>query len=237
MLKLPRAFTQIPVSLEICNTPTAPEELTLADAIRAEYIIPGDSTPPYMVDVCRAFRLAQDAKVYIEVGTQDKGNIAWVARTKLAKGATIIDIDMLDYPENDLKIRQELSDDFDYHSIRGDCLSDQVLNKVKKILNGRSVDLIFGDSHYTYDHTLTEFSLYYPLLKQGGFMLFHDAEWPGQATELGGEFAKKGKGLAIQELNRYYPAWMVYGADRPLYRPLPIPGTTGHWGTLAIFPA
>jgi hypothetical protein len=240
MMHLPKAFTEVPESLRCCNAPTTHEELALADSVRKEYLMPGtantSSTPPFMLDVCRAFRVAKGAKVYVEIGTQDKGNIAWVARTKLSSGATIIDIDMLDYPEHDKKIAAELGSDFDYHSIRGDCLSKHVLDQVKAILNGRSADVIFGDSHYTYEHTLAEFSLYYPLVKQGGFMMFHDSEWVGGDHKVGGEFAKKGKGLAIMQLDRFYPAWTVFGADRPLHRPLPTVSHDSHWGTLAIFP-
>ncbi len=233
MRKLPPAFTEVPERLRRCNAPATAEEIREANSIRTEYVISGQSNP-WMVDVVRAFRVAEGAKVYIEVGTQDKGNIAWLARTKLAKGATIIDVDMLDYPENDAKIRKELAADFDYHWIRGDCLSDAVLGQVREILSGRGADVIFCDSHYTYQHTMTEFTLYHPLLRSGGFLLFHDAEWPGDPSAQG-EVGEKGKGLAIQQLDRFYPAWMVSGEDTPLYRPLPIPGKTGHWATLAIF--
>lgn len=235
MLKLPPAFTETPEALRKCNPSSTAEEISVANSIRTEYLLPGASNP-YMVDVVRAFRVAEGAKVYIEVGTQDKGNIAWLARTKLAKGATIIDIDFVDYPDNDKKIKSELSKNFDYHSIRGDCLSDQTLAKVKSILAGRGADVIFCDSHYTYEHTLTEFTLYYPLLRQGGFLLFHDAQWPGDPAQTG-EAGKKGKGLAVEQLDRFYPAWVVIGPDTPLHRPLPIVNREGHWGTLAMFQA
>ena len=233
MIKLPLAFTEVPERLRCCNAPTSEEEARVANAVRLEYVIPGWPAP-YMLDVARGFRIAEGARVYIEVGTQDKGHIAWMARTKLAKGATVIDIDMLDYPENDAKIRNELSADFDYHSIRGDCLSEPVLAQVRSILAGRMADVIFCDSHYTYEHTLTEFSLYYPLVRSGGFLMFHDAQWPGDPKQAG-EFGKKGKGLAIEQLDRFYPAWMVVGPDTPLHRPLPPANWDGHWGTLAIF--
>jgi cephalosporin hydroxylase len=215
--------------------PPKADELRTAVAVRREYVIPGWGEP-YMDDVIRAFRIAKGAKVYIEVGTQDKGNIAWLARTQLAPGATIIDIDMVDYPDNDRKIVEEMkAGGFDYHSIRGDCLSDIVLEKVKTILGGRSADIIFCDSHYTYEHTITEFAQYYPLLRQGGFLMFHDAQWPGNPAGEG-EMGKKGKGLAVEQLDRFYPAWMVVGPDTPLYRATPIVSRDGHWGTLAIFP-
>ncbi len=222
-------------ALRRCNEPLTPAEAQFANGVRKEYLHAGWPAP-YMDDVARAFRLAEGAKVYIEVGTQDKGNIAWLARSKLRKGATIIDIDMIEYPDKDKKIADELAAaKFDYHPLRGDCLSDDILNRVRAILNGRSADAIFCDSHYTYAHTLTEFTLYRPLVRRGGFLLFHDSRWPGDPTR-SGEEGKKGKGLAIEQLDRFYPAWIVSGPDRPLYRPIPDVGREGYWGTLAVFP-
>jgi cephalosporin hydroxylase len=190
-----------------------------------------------MLDVIRAFRIARGAKVYLEVGSQDKGNIAWLMRTALMPGATIIDVDMLAYPENEMRIRNEAERlGFDYHLVRGDCLSDETVDAVKNILGGRAVDIAFCDSHYTYTHTLAEFSIYYPLLRQGGFLLFHDAMWPGRPGA-SGEEGKKGKGLAVQQLDRFHPAWMVVGPDTPLFRSLPPAEAEGFWGTLAIFPS
>ena len=234
MILLPPAFTEAPKRLQICNTPASDEEIASAEAVRAEYALPG-ADKAYMQDVVRAFRVAEGARVYIEVGTQDKGNIAWMARHKLAKGATIIDIDMLDYPQADARIKNELSGEFDYHAIRGDCLGEKVLSEVKRILQGRAADVIFCDSHYTFEHTLTEFTLYYPLVRRDGFLLFHNSQWPGDAQQ-SGEMGKRGKGYAIQELDRFYPAWVVVGRAKPIHRPIPLARFQGHWGTLAIFP-
>jgi cephalosporin hydroxylase len=236
VLKLPAKFYEKPLSLVQCDVPSSAEEIQKANGVRFEYLLPGETAVPYMEDVVRAFRLAQGAKVYIEVGSQDKGNIAWLARTKLAKGATIIDIDFNAYPENDAKITAELAGFFDYHQIRGDCLSDDVLDQVNTILAGRPADIIFCDSHYTFSHTITEFALYYPLVKQGGFLLFHDAQWPGDPTKEGEE-GLKGKGLAIEQIDRFYPTWMTVGPEIPLHRAMPIANREGHWGTLAIIPA
>jgi cephalosporin hydroxylase len=230
----PDEFNRVPDQLKAVSAPADPAEVAEANKIRAEYHL-AIALNPYMVDITRGFRLAKNASVYIEVGTQDKGNIAWLARTKLSPGCTIIDIDMEDYPENDARIKAELAGRFDYHAIRGDCLSKDVLDKVKAILAGRQADLIFCDSHYTYAHTMTEFALYFPLVRSGGNLLFHDAQWPGDAASEWEEMRKPGKGLAVVALDRHYPAYAVFGPDRPLYRFSLIPEAR-HWGTLAIFP-
>jgi cephalosporin hydroxylase len=233
-MQYPDALLQIPPALKTVSEPADWEQVAKADAIRAEYLLPGLPNP-YMVDIARAFRLATGAQIYIEVGTQDKGNIAWLARTKLAPGATIVDIDFVDYPENDRKIAAELDGRFDYHAIRGDCLSAETVTRVRAILGDRKADLIFCDSHYTYAHTISEFSLYYPLVKDGGFLFFHDAQWPGDPS-LPGEEGEKGKGLAIEQLDRFYPVYAVVGPDTPVYRYIPPASRAGFWGTVAIIP-
>src|SRR3954453_4544252 len=115
-------MTELPYGMEVVNEPADQDDVQAADATRKEYFL--EIAPnPYMVDGTRAFRLAKGASVYIEVGTQDKGNIAWVSRTKLAPGATVIDIDFIEYPDNDKKIAQELHErGVDYHPLRGNCL-------------------------------------------------------------------------------------------------------------------
>ncbi len=236
MIKYPARMTDVPRSLEVTNARADEADVDQAVAIRKEYFL--DIAPnPYMVDVSRAFRLAKGATVYIEVGTQDKGNIAWLARTKLSPGATIIDIDFETYPENDAKIHAELtSAGFDYHPLRGDCLSEEILSKVHGILAGRQADLIFCDSHYTYEHTMTEFSLYFPLVKSGGFLFFHDSVWSGDTAAEWPEMHKRGKGFAIADLDHHYPAYLLEGWDNPVRRftmpPLPVT----YWGTVTMFP-
>ncbi len=236
IIRYPDRMTAVPRILDVANARAEEADVEQANAIRGEYYL--DIAPnPYMVDVSRAFRLAAGAKVYIEVGTQDKGNIAWLARTKLAPGATIIDIDFETYPENDAKIRAELTAaGFDYHPLRGDCLSDEILSEVKRILDGRQADLIFCDSHYTYEHTMSEFSLYFPLVKSGGLLFFHDSIWSGDAGAEWPEMRKRGKGFAIADLDRYYPAYLVEGWDNPIRRFVMPPLDVTHWGTVTMFP-
>lgn len=236
MIKYPARMTNIPQSLAVTNLRANEADVEEANAVRKEYFL--DIAPnPYMVDISRAFRLAKDAKVYIEVGTQDKGNIAWLARTKLHPGATIIDIDFEAYPANDAKIFDELtSSGFDYHPLRGDCLSDGIIEQVKTILNGRQADLIFCDSHYTYEHTMTEFSLYFPLVKSGGFLFFHDSVWSGDVSAEWPEMHKIGKGFAIADIDRYYPAYLLEGWDAPVRRFTMPPLSVTYWGTVTMFP-
>lgn len=237
MIRYPACFLAVPERIACVNDPMQDGDLAAALQARRDYLIPGEPEP-YMVDIVRGFRLAKGASVYIEVGTQDKGNIAWLARHVLAPGATIIDIDLLSYTENDRRIASELGDlGFDYHAIRGDCLSDETLAKVREILAGRGADVIFCDSHYTYEHTLTEFGLYFPLVRPGGYLFFHDVMWRGDPNENpNSEVYKLGKALAVQQLDRFHPVYIVED-NAPAYRYAPPSLRRHYWGGLGIIPS
>jgi hypothetical protein len=83
---------------------------------------------------------------------------------------------------------------------------------------------------------MTEFALYFPLVKSGGFLFFHDAQWTGDSNSPWEEMRKVGKGFAVADLNRFYPAYAVVGPDQPVYRFTMPPVKVSFWGTLAVFP-
>jgi hypothetical protein len=225
--RVPGDFLAIPQLLVKSNPAATPDELLTAMTIRRPYCAVGNMPEPYMVDPIRAFRLLEGARVYIEVGTRDKGNIAWAARTILAPGAAIIDVDIETFPQHEQMLRRELGNDFEYHSIVGDSVRDKVLDDVRAALHGRLADGIFCDSSHMYNHTLTEFDRYFALLRPGGILMFHDCYWEGNETD-------KGKAQALAQIDRFDPVWVAY-ADDPIHRFLPLSRKgDGSWGGMAI---
>lgn len=205
------------------NAPATDNEISHAISVRRRFELETWQNP-YMVDICRAFRLAAGAGVYIEVGTRDKGNLAWVA-PMLAPGATMIDIDIDRFDESERRLRDELTD-VDYHVVTGDSLGPGTLKKVKNALGERKADLIFCDSSHMFAHTLSEFDLYFPLLKSGGVLMYHDCFFEGNETH-------KGKMQAMQALDRFIPVYCVY-MNEPVHRYLPRPEKTDVWGGVSI---
>jgi predicted O-methyltransferase YrrM len=225
--RVPASFRAIPQFLVKSDPPTTPEEWHTAMAIRRPYCAVGDMPDPYMNCPIRAFRLLEGAQVYIEVGTRDKGNIAWVARTKLVPGATIIDVDIEEFPEHERMLRAELKNDFAYHRIVGDSISDEVLDQVRTALGGRLADGIFCDSSHLYTHTLAEFDRYFSLIRPGGVLMFHDCYWEGNDYD-------KGKSQALAQIDRFNPVWVSY-TDEPIHRFLPLSSKGGDsWAGVAI---
>ena len=59
--------------------------------------------------------------------------------------------------------------------------SAQVLGRWGDLTGGKRADFVFDDASHQYDQTLAEFELFYPLVKDGGWIAFHDVRpcWPG----------------------------------------------------------
>jgi predicted O-methyltransferase YrrM len=216
-------FRDIPPQLQKIDAPVSDAEITNALDIRKRFELDAWNDP-YMVDLCRAFRLVDGAGVYIEVGTRDKGNLAWLA-PKLAPGATMIDVDIDRFEESERRLLKEIGD-INYHRITGDSIGGETLQQVRAALGGRQADAIFCDSSHMFKHTLAEFDLYFPLLRSGGVLMYHDCFWEGNESH-------KGKMQAMQAIDRFVPVYCVY-MDEPVHRYVPRSEKTDVWGGVSI---
>ncbi len=58
--------------------------------------------------------------------------------------------------------------------LRGDSQTQEMLEKVKNILVGEKVDLLFIDADHSYEGVKKDYELYSPLMRSGGVIAFHD---------------------------------------------------------------
>ncbi len=222
---IPKLFKNlVPLRLASMDMPALPEEIDHADTIRRDFL-PSHLPPPYMLDVIRAFRVLRGAHVYVEVGTRDKGNLAWVS-TLLAHNATIIDVDCETFESAEAALRRFITSDQKYHRITGDSVDTSTVELVQRALNGTLADGIFLDSSHMYDHTLQEVDLYYPLIKDNGFLFLHDAYWEGNVVH-------KGKCQALQQIDRVVPVFCVF-MQEPVHRFLPRSEREDVWGGVGV---
>ena len=216
-------FRDIPPMLSRIDAPVSTTELQHSLEIRKRFEL-DNWQDPYMVDICRAFRLVEGASTYIEVGTRDKGNLAWLA-PKLAPGALMIDVDIDRFEESERRLALEIGD-IEYHRITGDSIADTTLQQVRTALGDRKADAIFCDSSHMYKHTLAEFDKYFPLLRSGGVLMYHDCFWEGNEHH-------KGKMQAMLAVDRFVPVYCVY-MDEPIHRYMPRSEKTDVWGGVSI---
>ena len=225
-MHLPSSFRKIPTSLSVTDKPSTVNELSAALNVRREFNLPG-APEPYLNDIVRVFRLAKGKKTYVEVGTRDKGNIAWLARDVLANDAVIVDIDVESYPGQERKLRASLQPKQQYHCLTGNSIDIATVNIVKKIVGDRGADVIFCDTLHTFQHTLSEFDAYYPILADGGVIIFHDCYFENNGSE------PKGKSIGLAQVDRMVPVYAVF-ADEPTHRHLPRETNKPVWGGSAV---
>ena len=116
----------------------------------------------------------------MEIGTANGGTL--FAHCKLAKdNATIISVDLPGgkfgggYPEWKTPIYMEFAKSGqNLHLIRGNSHAEDTVKKVKDILRGELLDYLFIDGDHTYDGVKKDFDTYFPFVKSGGGIIFHD---------------------------------------------------------------
>jgi hypothetical protein len=222
---IPRLFrANLPKALDPMLPPAADEELAVANAIRQRFFTE-NGPGAYMVDIVRAFRVLRGARTYIEVGSRDKGNVAWVS-TLMEPDAHLIDVDLEDNLPGERILRSMLPARQRYTKIVGNSIGASTLNQVTVALDGVGADAIFLDSSHMYDHFMSEVDLYLPLLRPGGFLMAHDALWEG--ADFG-----KGKAQAMLMIDRVLPVYSVV-MNLPVHRYMLWGTNKDMWGSVAI---
>lgn len=124
-LEVPQFLFALPSVLQVVSAPAFPEELRLANEVRDRYLFP-DAPRPYMTDIVRAFRLARGAARYVEVGTRDKGNLAWLS-SFLAPDAHMIDVDLDQIESAKSRLTVEIKPTQTLSFIEGDSVADSTV--------------------------------------------------------------------------------------------------------------
>lgn len=221
----PEAVRNLPEWLSPTHALPTATELEQAQTIRSAFLFPNQPAP-YMIDIIRAFRLLKDKQVYIEVGTYDKGNLAYISKL-LAPDGHIIDVDIASHPKGTQHLQKILPTSQRLTTIIGDSTSPETQARVRQALDGQQADVIFIDGNHIGPAVMADYSLYAPLVKPGGYVFFHDVYWNGDEQHYG-------SALAIGQLDRFSPVYVVFG-DHPVHRFLPwLEKCEAVWGGVAI---
>lgn len=71
------------------------------------------------------------------------------------------------------------------HVLRGDSQQVETIERVKQLLGGEMLDLLFIDGDHRYEGVKADFAGYAPLVRQGGLIALHDIV-PGEEKYVGG---------------------------------------------------
>ncbi len=204
------------------------DEQKLADGLRADFLLPGEGSP-YMVDIVRAMRLIKGRRRYVEVGTFDKGCLAY-ASTLLSSDALLIDVDIEARPAQTARLRRFARPTQELVTLVGDSTSSAVLDQVASALGSATADCIFIDGNHSAEFAWADYANFVRLLAPDGLMFFHDVYWQG-APEC------YGVSQAMEWIDRAHPVHVVF-ADHPVHRFFPMfEKSQPVWGGVGIIRA
>lgn len=208
----PKAYTtDLPPQLDVVGPLPTPKELEAANAVRGPFLFPNERLP-YMNDVVRAMRLVRGRRRYVEVGTYDKGCLAYVSGL-LSTDALLVDVDIEAREDHTRRLRSALRPGQKLETVVGDSGTDETLDRVKSALKGEPADAIFIDGNHSAAYVWSDYARFSELLAPGGVLLFHDIYWQGEGKTLG-------SAEAMGWIDRQDPVYVSYAED-PVHRFFP----------------
>ena len=112
-------------------------------------------------------------QIVCEIGCDSGGTLALLSQCA-APEALLISIDLNASDERFTTFDHLASHGRQIATIAGDSHDDRTLARVKNILKGRSLDVLFIDGDHSLFGVFQDFVMYAPLLREGGLVAFHD---------------------------------------------------------------
>lgn len=107
-------------------------------------------------------------KVIVEIGIKEGGNIRLLS-TLLSEDGLAVGIDMgrdITWDISTAKCKVV--------GIKGDSHDKAVIEKLRNVLDGRRVDILFIDGDHSYEGMLADYNDYSPFVRSGGIIAVHD---------------------------------------------------------------
>ena len=114
-------------------------------------------------------------KVVLEIGTAMGGTLYLFSKVA-TPNATIISVDLpRGCPDWKIPLYKAFArGNQKIHLIRGNSHDQLTLSKVKEVIDGHMVEILFIDGDHSYKGVKKDFEMYAPLVRSGGIMAYHD---------------------------------------------------------------
>jgi hypothetical protein len=219
-----RYITAIPECMACLQPPASEDELEVAHRVRSQFLLPGWPTP-YLNNVVRILRLFEGAGSYLEVNSRDKGFMAQVAG-RLAPDATLVDVDLMRYPDNERLLRDSLAPTQKLVRVEVDPEGEKAPAALLSQVGGQGFDVVMVCTGNTMNRVLSDFSVYFEFVRPGGMLVMNDVCWEG-------DHERRGNFHALSLVNAQLPVYCVH-MDEPVHRLAPREVIGGEWGTLGV---
>lgn len=129
-------------------------------------------------------------KTVLEIGT-DKGGTFFLLARSARPDALIVSLDLpagqgYAYPTwREPLYRSFAREQQRIELVRDDSHSPRTVEKIRRVLDGRPLDVLFIDGDHSYEGVKQDFEMYSPLVAKGGLVAFHDIV-DGVAVHVGG---------------------------------------------------
>lgn len=150
---------------------------------KAAIVPPVGQTMTELIYILDAAKKA-DPSIIVEIGSAQGGFIFMLSYILRGMNKTFISVDPWDEKtkygksfrtyQNIVKNLKVKFPSNQYLNIRESSASKNMLNKLKKILNGKKIDFLFIDGDHSYEAVSYDFYTYKDLVKKGGIIALHD---------------------------------------------------------------
>lgn len=153
--------------------------VTINDVISTAYTKYGMMQMAKEVEEFSKFFRDLECKNIMEIGTYAGGLFSIMCKLSDQNGIKI-SVDLPTYPdqENTEAYKNFLNDHKTFstnvHFVSADSHKKETLDRVKEILNGQELDFLFIDGDHSYEGVKQDFHMYKDLVKDGGYIGFHD---------------------------------------------------------------
>jgi cephalosporin hydroxylase len=125
-------------------------------------------------------------RIVCEIGTKTCGN-SFLLSQAIASVELFVGIDL--FVENSSQFRAFARPNTKIEFFSGSSYSDEMVERVRKLLAGRKIDVLFVDGDHRYEGAKSDFLLYRQFVRDGGIIAFHDvmpvrAALPGEPPTL-----------------------------------------------------
>ena len=134
-----------------------------------------------LMEVVRGLR----PRAVCEIGAAG-GGTAFLFAEAAAADATVVSVDLAFGASRRRAVRSFARPGQSIHCVEGDSHDAATLERVRGLLGGRPLDLLYLDGDHSYDGVAADFRMYAPLVRAGGLVVFHDVV-PDYRTRYGVE--------------------------------------------------